>query len=533
LINYEGEKAILGTITDITERKRAEVALRIKDSAIASSINAIAMADLEGNLTYVNDSFLKLWEYDEDKEVLGKPTIEFWQDRNKASNVIETLYKTGSWIGELVAIRKDGGLFDVQFSANMVTDAADKPICMMASFVDITNRKRAEEQLQKYANDLEKMASERTAELANTTAFLNNILDSSTEYAIVATDLKGTILNWNTGARNIFGYDAEEVMGKEKVDIFYGDDFLHGKEKRNLLKAAIDDQDSNISSNNLRLMRKNGESFPADLTATYLRDAHGKRVGILGIIKDGTERKMLEQQLIQSEKMAGIGTLAAGIAHEVRNPLTIINTSTHLLREEIIGKTDEVEEDLFRQIEGGIKRMQTIVNTLLDFSRPAARELEFVDLRNLMEQVLVLEGKNVSTQNIQLKADLRETPKILGNLDSLKHIFLNLLLNAVQSMPEGGTLGIRTYQEDKRVKAEISDTGMGIPEETLSRIFDPFFTTKDPGEGTGLGLAIVHSQIERMGGTIRVESKPGLGSTFTVEFPTREHGIAGKNLTRR
>jgi polar amino acid transport system substrate-binding protein len=309
-------------------------------------------------------------------------------------------------------------------------------------------------------------------------------------------------------------------VGKERINVFYEGDFLHGKEKRNVLTAAIDAQNSNISPSNLRLMRKNGESFPADLSATYLRDDRGKKIGIVGIIKDVTERKMLERKLIQSEKMAGIGTLAAGIAHEIRNPLTIINTSTHLLREEIIGKTEE-GEDLFQQIEGGIKRMQTIVNTLLDFTRPALREFEFVDLRNLIEQVLVLEGKTISTQNIDLRADLRETPKILGNLDSLKHIFLNLLINAVQSMPEGGTLGIRTYQEDKRVKVEISDTGIGILEESLPRIFDPFFTTKEPGEGTGLGLAIVHSQIEEMGGTIRVDSKPELGSTFTVEFPLR------------
>jgi len=178
-------------------------------------------------------------------------------------------------------------------------------------------------------------------------------------------------------------------------------------------------------------------------------------------------------------------------------------------------------EDLLGQIEGGIKRTQTIINNLLDFSRPAVHELESVDLKNLMEQILSLEGRSISTQNIKLRSKLKEVPKILANLDSLKHIFLNLLINAVQSMPNGGILGIRTFQEDKRVTVEISDTGIGIAEKDLAKIFDPFFTTKEPGKGTGLGLAFVHAEIERTGATIRVKSKPRLGSTFIVEFPLR------------
>ena len=143
-----------------------------------------------------------------------------------------------------------------------------------------------------------------------------------------------------------------------------------------------------------------------------------------------------------------------------------------------------------------------------------------------MEQILFLEGRALSTQNIELRSDLKDVPKILANLDSLKHIFLNLLINAVQSMPEGGILHIKTYQEDTRVTVEIADTGIGIAEKDLPKIFDPFFTTKEPGQGTGLGLAFVHSEIEKMGATIGVHSNPGLGSTFFVEFPLRGHADA-------
>ena len=144
-----------GIIEDITERKLAEEALRIKDSAMASSINAIAIADLEGNLTYVNNSFLKLWGYDDDRQVLGKPAVAFWQREEKAAEVVEALRDKGSWMGELVARRKDGSLFDVLLSASMVTDEAGKPICLMSSFIDITERKRIEEEIKKKSQELE------------------------------------------------------------------------------------------------------------------------------------------------------------------------------------------------------------------------------------------------------------------------------------------------------------------------------------------------------------------------------------------
>ncbi|MFQ5814366.1 MAG: PAS domain S-box protein, partial [Anaerolineae bacterium] len=156
---------MIGFTTDITERKRVEEALRIRDWAIESSINAIAMADLEGSLTYVNPSFLKLWGYGDDKEVLGRPAVEFWQMKEKAAEVVKALRERGGWMGELVGMKKDGSLFDVQLLASMVTDEAGKPIRMMSSFVDITERKRAEEALKEYSERLEEMVEERTREL--------------------------------------------------------------------------------------------------------------------------------------------------------------------------------------------------------------------------------------------------------------------------------------------------------------------------------------------------------------------------------
>jgi len=510
------------------ERKRTEVALRESEERFRQLTENIRevfwMTDLKkSRMIYISPAYQEIWGrtseslYERPRSFLDSIHPD---DREAVIGTFEKQAQGKPISVEYRIMRPDGSVRWIRSRGFPVRNELGEVYRVAGLAEDTTERKRAEAALQKYANDLEEMVSERTAELVNTTTFLNNILESSTEYAIVATDLKGTILNWNKGANNIFGYNAEEVIGKPFVDIFHEKDSPRKRKKTNIPKILIDAQTNKVSLSDLKLVKTNGQPFPADLTATYLRDAHGMKIGILAIIKDISERKMLERQLIQSEKMAGIGTLAAGIAHEIRNPLSIINTSTYLLRDEIIGRTQEME-DLLGQIEGGIKRTQTIINNLLDFSRPAVHELESVDLKNLMEQILSLEGRSISTQNIKLRSKLKEVPKILANLDSLKHIFLNLLINAVQSMPNGGILGIRTFQEDKRVTVEISDTGIGIAEKDLAKIFDPFFTTKEPGKGTGLGLAFVHAEIERTGATIRVKSKPRLGSTFIVEFPLR------------
>jgi len=528
-------RLLVRSIRYAIERKRTEEELRkakeLFEKTFKSQRDAIFLLDagIPPMILDCNPAATEIFGYTR-QEMLGRTTALLHVDERALRKFQKNLYPAISARGyahlsEFEMKRKNGPVFPTEVSVMPLEDEKGERMGWVSVVHDITEQKGGEEQLQKYANDLEKMVRERTAELANTTTFLHNVLDSSTEYAIVATNPKGTILNWNTGARNIFGYDAEEVIGKANIDILYDKSFLRVNKRKNILRAATDAKSNNADFNNLTLIRKNGESFPADLTATYLRDAQGKKIGTLGIIRDVTERKMLERQLIQSEKMAGIGTLAAGIAHEIRNPLSIINTSAYLLREQIIGKDGEAE-DLLAQIQGGIKRTQTIINNLLDFSRPAVHEVECVDLKILMEQIFSLEGRALSTQNIELRSDLKDVPKMMANLDSLKHIFLNLLINAVHSMPQGGTLGIRTYQVDEKVTVEISDTGTGIARKDLPRIFDPFFTTKEPGKGTGLGLAFVHSEIERMGATIRVESKANVGSTFIVEFPLGDHGNA-------
>ncbi len=236
-------------------------------------------------------------------------------------------------------------------------------------------------------------------------------------------------------------------------------------------------------------------------------------------VKEKTEELERSQALVlQSEKLAGLGQLAAGVAHEIRNPLGIIATSMYYLNEILPEKRKEVKKH-FHIIESEIDRCQVIINNLLEFSRTSDIEVEPVDVNGLLNMTLSLVEKELFGRDIRLIKKIEKVPKIKANLDEMKQVFLNLILNATQAMPKGGELRIITSTHNDKVRIKVSDTGMGISKENLDKIFNPFFTTKEPGEGTGLGLALVHTIIERYGGNIRVESEEEKGTTFTTELP--------------
>lgn len=232
-----------------------------------------------------------------------------------------------------------------------------------------------------------------------------------------------------------------------------------------------------------------------------------------------SERRRLELQLIQSEKMAAIGQLAAGIAHEIRNPLGIIMNALYDLGELLPDAGPEVDEDLqIARAEMG--RVQEIINNLLEFSRDSTTEMQSVQLNRTIQQTLKLMNKHFQNSAVRPTTNLsEEIPRCRISENGMRQVLLNLITNAVQAMPGGGQLRIRTRSVgDDRVELTVADTGVGIPAERLGRIFDPFYTTKDPGEGTGLGLSVVHSVISNAGGSLDVTSAAGEGTTFSIEF---------------
>lgn len=232
-----------------------------------------------------------------------------------------------------------------------------------------------------------------------------------------------------------------------------------------------------------------------------------------------TEQKQLEKKYIQSEKLATIGILASGVAHELRNPLNVIETARYAIQTEVDPDNESINRKLIT-IKNHVQRAARIINNLLEFSRPAAQNISQIDVNHVLETTLVLVTQKMELKGIKLIKDFRNIPKACFNLDSLKQAFLNIIINAIQAMPNGGELKIQTDEDDGRnVKISFSDTGMGISKENLNRLFTPFFTTKEQGEGTGLGMYITHSIIERYGGEITVESEQSKGTTVHIVLP--------------
>ncbi len=269
----------LGIAYDITGQKQAEKELRIKESAIASSINAIAMTDLEGRIAYVNPSALRLWGYEDQDEVLGRPASEFMELTSEPTGLAETLYESGGWVGEMVAIRKDGSPLDVQLSASLVTDEAGEPICTLASFIDISERKEAEEALRKSEEKL-------------------RIMFDSVSDGIGAVDMNGVYTEANQGLLEAYGCDSlEQVLGKNYFT------FVAPRDVEDMLSEMLKAMaEESITRREYTGVRADGTEFPVEASGKAMKDSSGNPVGFIGIIRDITERKQREQALRDSEK---------------------------------------------------------------------------------------------------------------------------------------------------------------------------------------------------------------------------------------
>lgn len=250
-----------------------------------------------------------------------------------------------------------------------------------------------------------------------------------------------------------------------------------------------------------------------------MRDEDGHVMGIVAVGRDLTERRELESQLIQSAKMASLGVMAGGIAHELRNPLGIMSAAAQLLLEHT--DNPQLRTECATKIQSATKRASMIIENLLRFARSGDERMRQVDLHAVLEETLGLLTHQVVLQKVTLsKAFHPSLPAVNGNPELLQQVFTNLTLNACNAMPEGGTLTVASrVAETGEVEIQFSDTGHGIPREHLSKIFDPFFSTMPVGKGTGLGLSISYSIVRQHQGTIEAESEEGEGSTFTVRLP--------------
>ena len=300
--------------------------------------------------------------------------------------------------------------------------------------------------------------------------------------------------------------------------------------------SLCDETRSRKSPSFQELKSASGSTF--HFWAYPLIDEEGRLYAIVHYLKDVTAQKRIEQQLIRTDKLASLGTLVAGIAHEINNPLGIIAGYSEALldrsHDAALRVLPQFEDfpDYLKTIHSEIFRCKGILKSLLEFARPSGGTFREIDVNELIKEVLLLlQHRTLRLKHsIELRLD-RDVPKIYADAGSLRQLMMNLLLNAIYFTPEGGSIFIRTEQDDAteelrfkgcphRVRLSITDTGSGIPAELIGKVFDPFFTTKPVGEGTGLGLTISHRIVEEHGGAIDVASEPGKGATFTITLPS-------------
>jgi len=383
-----------------------------------------------------------------------------------------------------------------------------------------------EEEVRRHTEELEQRVAERTADLAAAHNFLNLVLDSSTEYAIVTLDLEYRITLFNRGAELLFGYTPAEAAGRLPRELFldverYGQNVL-----RECLKEAAA---AGLYQTEMSLHRRDGEEFPAAVSLTPIAN-DGSTLGHLCIFRDLTAERRAEETLRQmqarlahQEKIAALGRVAAQVAHEVRNPLTGLQLYAMHMKTKLADRMNEAELQLADKIVATIGHLAQTVEQIMNFARPLSLERREVDLNRVVNDLLQLLEPQLSPAHVERVVEL-SSDDMRARLDesSIRSALTNLIINAAQAMNGGGRLSVKTLRDGDGLCVEIADTGVGMTREQVGRMFEAFYTTK--AKGMGLGMPYAKKVIEEHGGEIGVESGPGEGTLVTVRLPAGTEG---------
>jgi two-component system, cell cycle sensor histidine kinase and response regulator CckA len=510
--------AIRGKMADLEAQNEA---LRLKDQAIASSINGIVIGSPEGSINYVNAAFLHLWGYDQESDVLGRSVVDFWADRDRATRVLESVLTDGGSYGELTARKRDGSEFVVAFSASLVKNAAGATTHLMGSFVDVTERKIAAEALQDSESRLQQVVSVSSIGIFDH----NQVTDA---------------IYWSPQQREIYGWGPDETVTLDGfIRAIYPEDAARITEA---VRRAHDPSGDGLFDVEHRILRRDGAvRWLTTRSRTFFDIVDGTRrpVRTVGAVRDITEQKLAEQereklhaQLTQAQKMESIGRLAGGVAHDFNNMLSVILGYTTVMKGKLPG-ADPLMQYL-EEIEHAAVRSRDLTSQLLAFSRKQVVAPRAVNLIRLIEG-----AQKTLTRMIGEDIELRVIPReglwsIMIDPMQVDQIIMNLAINARDAMPNGGRLTIDAanvqvddaycrqhagFRPGPFVLLTISDNGSGMNKETLSHAFEPFFTTKEFGKGTGLGLATVYGIVKQNDGHITVFSEVGQGTTFKIYLP--------------
>ncbi|HEY7128747.1 MAG TPA: PAS domain S-box protein [Nitrospira sp.] len=494
----------------VSERTQELVASQARYKALFDLVaDSVFMVDAAGTVVAVNKREEQALGYAESK-VVGSSMYEVVSPSHRDA--------LAGWLAEISTGQRqvptqEITVYNVEghetpVEMDLIRVAGSGQVLVMVQMRDITDRKRLERQLQTYREELEIKVSERTREIEETKQYLENLLENAND-VIYTLDIEQRFTYVN-GKVNVWGYRKDDLIGRPYLSL------LSRRHRGRRLKNTLDIGAKQVYE--VEVVTRMGEPRTVMVSVSPLHGAEGEILGVLGIARDMTDTKKLEQQIRNSEKLASVGKLAAGVAHEINNPLAGILNCLYNLRKGALSPARQ--EEYWVSMEDGVRRVQKIVRQLLDFSQQHEPEFSATDINQIVDRVLVLTTHLFAPNLIRLERLLGPAlPSLMIDRHMIEQVLMNLILNAVQAMKGGGVLTIRTTVAEGVCRVEVGDTGSGIPPAVLPRIFDPFFTTKSEGEGTGLGLSVSLGIAERHGGKILVESEVGKGTTFILCLP--------------
>jgi len=495
---------------DITARKQMEREVRTSQEKYKYLFehirHGIYISSKEGFFLDCNQAVLDMLGYQDKKEFLSLDiTREIYKDPEERKRFQETIEKLGFVKDYEVTFKRKGGEeIAVLLTAQAARNERGETTGYEGMMMDITERKKME-------RDLREMNE-----------FFNMLIEASPD-GIIVTDARGDVIMYNKAAERLLGYTSEEVIGKTNVKDLYPRGLA-----RKIREMIMDDRTGRkgvLPPTELYVKNKAGEVIDISLSASILQNEKGEELAAIGIFKDlremiSVKRKLKEtqDQLLQAEKLAAMGRLTSQIAHELNNPLYGIMNTLELLKAEI-PETSKRRRLLDMSL-SEIVRLSVMLKNMLTFSRPEEEARKDVDMNSFIEGIMMLMEKQLKEADIRLVTEFDgKIPTVKISPNQMRQVILNIVKNAIEAMPRGGTLTLSTRCDDGTLKIAVQDTGLGMTDEVRQKIFDAFFTTKEQVRGVGLGLSVCYGIVQDHGGEIEVQSTPGKGSAFCITLP--------------
>ncbi|MBF0203750.1 MAG: PAS domain S-box protein [Desulfamplus sp.] len=511
ITNRDGTRSKLSLYRDITRDKEQQARLKSSEEGYKRLFEhagcGVFISSKQGRFLDVNPAFLKMLGYTKKDNFLALDiATDLYLTPEDRRKFMETVEKQGRVVDyDVVWRRRDGNMIQVLLTSHVRYDESGSVIGYEGIVVDQSHRKMMEEKTKKAYN------------------FLDQTIECSPN-AIMAADLKGNVLIWNKGAEEVFGEKAQDVIGKKNIKDVYAGDLA--KKVMKMIRSSDYGGVGKLKSYPLTFTGIDGKETEGNLSATILYDDDGKEIASVGSFVDlgerlAMERKLSEtrQQLLQSEKLAAMGRLTSQIAHELNNPLFGIMNTLELMKTEI--SPQNKRRKLLDMSISETMRLADMLKKMLSFSKPDQERKINININTVLDEIILLYEKRFRENSVKFEYQFAENiPMVNASKDQLRQVFLNMISNAMDAMPEGGNLKIVTAYDKNQVSIILSDTGIGIREEHLEKIFDSFFTTKtDSVKGVGLGLSVCYGFVKDHGGDIKVESRVGEGTTFNITLP--------------